>query len=543
MSSSVHANNVVDLVGGSPSPPCRDQQNQRRKRRSPRFNGNNNNNNNALVMNNNNKNDTKMSASKMAARRTEVIDLADVDDSSPSPEIMIMGTRNSTRKRTRKRRHRQQQNIMRLNVDDDDDDDDDVEIINPKSPGHLIFDPPSVAAAAASSTSASATTSMSQQQSPPMDKINRIREVFPLVSRGKVETFLSMAKSYSSNDDHTAFLLVMTVLSEDPLGTTISNATFAAAAVGGRLEQVDTMPSPPGSGIKGRRKVAQLECQCCYVEYEYEVMVSCRKGGHLFCKTCLQKHTEQRVFGLGNFGNKPSSTNGKSTSSKALEILCMSAGCESGFNEGQLKKALSEKVLKKYNELQFAAVIESAGMNICKCPKDGCEFMAVPDELWPPLLFHCPSCNFKSCRECGDEYHPNIRCDQVESKTEANGRTKVEEAMTQALVRTCPRPMCRKKFLKLDGCNKMTCSCSALVCYVCRKEIPKTVAYKHFCQTPHCKHQSCNKCPLYADTTHADKTRVTNAAKKAARSVRKNVKVDVDSMLKDPPPAQFGRKR
>ena len=164
-------------------------------------------------------------------------------------------------------------------------------------------------------------------------------------------------------------------------------------------------------------------------------------------------------------------------------------------------------------------------------------------EGMPPLLFHCPKCNYRSCRKCGDDYHPDIRCDQVESKKESSGRTKVEEAMTNALVRTCPRPMCRRKFLKESGCNKMTCSCGALVCYVCNQEIPASVAYKHFCQTPHCNHSKCNKCPLYVDTTAADKTKVANAARKAARSVRKSVKVDVNAMLKDPPPPAPSRKR
>jgi hypothetical protein len=53
---------------------------------------------------------------------------------------------------------------------------------------------------------------------------------------------------------------------------------------------------------------------------------------------------------------------------------------------------------------------------------------------------------------------------------------------------------------------------------------------------PHCPHQSCKKCPLYADTSAADKVKVANAAKKAARAVMKTVHVDVDSLLKEPPP-------
>ena len=335
--SSVHTanNNVVDLVG-SPSPPCREMKSSR-KRRSPRFRRNDVSDNNNHVMNNNGSTTKKKAVKVTSPNNTkmpaaEVINLA--DDSPPSPGLIMVST--SNRKMRRKRRRRP----IEL-MDDNEDDDDLVEIIESTNRN--------TSAAAASSTSAFAAAASKQQPQSPLinetDLVDRIREVFPLVSREKVQTFLSMAKSYSTNESNvnkneSIFLTVMTVLSEDPLGTSITNASFAAASVGGRLEGESQTPST------GNQKVAQLECQCCYMEYEYEVMVACKTGGHLFCKTCLQKHTEQRVFGLGNFGVKPNSTSGgnnKKETSKALEILCMSAGCESGFQEGQLRKALSGK--------------------------------------------------------------------------------------------------------------------------------------------------------------------------------------------------------
>ena len=347
------------------------------------------------------------------------------------------------------------------------DDDDIIEILSP----------PAAAAAAAAKKSSPQLYDLSKSTNP----IDRIREVFPLLSRQKVQSFLDRASSYVEHGNETDVIqIVLTVLSEYPLGeesSSISDESFAAAAVGGHIE-VSTTTTEEGTTTSaeaktttttttsGKRKIAQLECNCCFVEYPFEEMVSCRSAGHLFCKTCLQKHTEQRVFGLGNLGvvakkndgnNNKASTNNAS-SNKALEILCMhSSGCTSGFHEGQLRKALSEKVLKKYDEMQYAAVIEQANSttgDISQCPK--CNFIAFAEKT--VKTFHCPQCSFKSCRECGDEAHPGIHCDEVETKTETSGRKNVEEAMTKALVRTCPRPFCRKKFLKTDGCNKMTVS-------------------------------------------------------------------------------------
>ena len=264
----------------------------------------------------------------------------------------------------------------------------------------------------------------------------------------------------------------------------------------------------------------------------------------------------------------------------------MASGCNSSFDEKVLQKALPHKVLQSYNDLRFKANIESANMpDVSTCPK--CNYTAIvesnhaashPSDKIPStqLCFHCSQCHFKSCRLCHEEYHPNIsRCDLVESKNETSGRNKVEEAMTSALVRCCPRVNCQKKFLKMDGCNKMTCPCGCFVCYVCKKEIPKINPYAHFCQTyvpttaslminhcisrrlirtllctltsPHCNHELCGKCPLHADTSVIDAQRIANAANEAAQAVLKtaDVNVDVNSLLKgsQPKTERFGRVR
>jgi len=85
--------------------------------------------------------------------------------------------------------------------------------------------------------------------------------------------------------------------------------------------------------------------------------------------------------------------------------------------------------------------------------------------------------------------------------------------MTEARVRECP--LCKTRFYKIEGCNKMTCPppCKWLICYICRKDITK-IGYKHFCQAPHCSHKKCGKCVLFSDGVADDRLAMRDAGLK-----------------------------
>lgn len=189
-------------------------------------------------------------------------------------------------------------------------------------------------------------------------------------------------------------------------------------------------------------------------------MIKCYEG-HLFCMDCLRRYAEEKVFGNGDLGKKG-----------CTELCCMDmSGCQSFFSREQLLKSLSEKVMKRYDELQTTLVLEKAGLvdDICKCPK--CDFQASLPESQNVL--QCPACGFESCRKCGEESHIPLRCEEVERKTETSARLQIEEAMTEARIRHCPRG-CKQGFYKVEGCNKMTCpTCKTWICYVCRSAIEK----------------------------------------------------------------------
>jgi hypothetical protein len=110
------------------------------------------------------------------------------------------------------------------------------------------------------------------------------------------------------------------------------------------------------------RKLSQeagnsMECSCCFDQVAMDEMVACRDEGHLFCVDCIQSYAENQIFSSGNLGIN------KSTGKPALELLCCHGdGCQSPFQEVHLQKALPYKTLEKYNELQFQAAIEQAGL-------------------------------------------------------------------------------------------------------------------------------------------------------------------------------------
>jgi E3 ubiquitin-protein ligase RNF216 len=340
--------------------------------------------------------------------------------------------------------------------------------------------------------------------------------------------------------------------------------------------------------LKSARTRAQaagtaIECTCCCEKVCVEEMTHCN-AGHMLCMDCLRSYAEHQIFGSGNFGVD------RETKKPALDLKCCHGdGCNASFPERFLQITLTEKALEKYNELQFSISVEKAGLKeemrsvavslwiqalsflllcVARCPSKPsltlpclcpifdhsscpkCGFQAhVPDTQ---MVFECPmsTCLFHSCRKCQQESHIPLRCEEVaKQKKQDEGRLEVEEAITEAKIRTCPK--CSARFIKSDGCNKMTCSCGAKVCYVCRKDISNE-GYQHFCQTPHCAHASCGKCILYSNAEEDDERAMREAGITAAQRYEEQLRsenstaaattttnhtgvhIDVEGILKKP---------
>ena len=117
-----------------------------------------------------------------------------------------------------------------------------------------------------------------------------------------------------------------------------------------------------------------------------------------------------------------------------------------------------------------------------------------------PSRFRCrfPACSTLTCTNCSKPWRDPHTCFESEV---VELRTTIEAARTAALKRTCPK--CGLGFIKGSGCNKLTCICGYIMCYVCRQGLGPVEGgegYQHFCQ--HFRYEAgrcreCEKCDLY----------------------------------------------
>ncbi|KAJ7709797.1 hypothetical protein B0H17DRAFT_238676 [Mycena rosella] len=270
-----------------------------------------------------------------------------------------------------------------------------------------------------------------------------------------------------------------------------------------------------------------IECGCCFSTYPFDKMIQC-PDAHLFCSECMTTYAETL---LGAHDHK---------------IFCMDQdGCKLPFPDAQLRRFLTPKLMSLYERVKQTKEVEAAGIRgLEECPF--CDYKCVIENE-QEKLFRCGSedCAAVSCRQCKQLDHLPKSCKEMQEDKNLDGRHTIEEAMTRALMRNCPK--CQKAFIKEQGCNKMTCpNCFALSCYICRKLI---TGYDHFAQQPGqpavaSSSKTGAKCALWDAVEQRHAEEVTEAAKKALEEYKQahpdinedNLKVDLPVIPPAPPP-------
>lgn len=214
-----------------------------------------------------------------------------------------------------------------------------------------------------------------------------------------------------------------------------------------------------------------FECQCCFCECFESDKLKC-SAGHEFCKECLSKYITEKITG-GDY-----------------KLKCMaSTECEGIFSHNILKTILDPKLYKTYNEKEITEILAEVNIkNLYSCSK--CLIFCVElDDYYiknlkePKFICLNSDCKFVSCIKCKKAYHGIRDCNSV--KTDDNVRKIIEEILSKHRMRSCTK--CGKEFIRIDGCNKIICSCKTKSCYLCRTVIED---YSHFKTT---------SCKLYTD--------------------------------------------
>ncbi len=206
-----------------------------------------------------------------------------------------------------------------------------------------------------------------------------------------------------------------------------------------------------------------IECQCCYSDVPANRCLPCDGIEiHFFCFTCIRRSADTQI-GLMRY---------------TLQCFDVS-GCQAPFARSELREVLGSLIMDKLDSLEQEDEIQKAGLEgLEDCPF--CSFKAVLPPVEEDREFRCEnsSCKVTSCRLCKEKSHIPRTCEEFRKDKGLSKRHQVEEAMSKALIRNCPK--CQVQIVKDFGCNKMTCTkCHTFMCYICQKDITQD-SYRHF---------------------------------------------------------------
>ncbi|KAI0484718.1 hypothetical protein GGR56DRAFT_615069 [Xylariaceae sp. FL0804] len=323
---------------------------------------------------------------------------------------------------------------------------------------------------------------------------------------------------------------------------------------------------------------ATYECACCFTDTVFEEITTCNAEGHVICFRCVRHSITEAVFGQG-WQRSINRETGTLRCPAVASTECESCVSYEHIHRAMREEKKGAEILHKLDQRLAEHSLISSSLPLIRCPfcnyaevddlylPAGCDMhpkLNIPTLLllgfasivfFPlsvpicflaavgvllclnrslkgyvtgqlraaysryqrrrrGLKFTCqsPECRRSSCLGCSKAWVDVHVCH--ESSLVAL-RTQVEQAMSMAVKRVCPR--CNTSFVKTAGCNKLTCPCGYKMCYVCRKDIgaPKE-GYQHFCQhfRPEGDGRRCREC----DKCNLWETEDTEAALNKAKA-------------------------
>lgn len=142
---------------------------------------------------------------------------------------------------------------------------------------------------------------------------------------------------------------------------------------------------------------------------------------HFFCYECARQYVQTEI---GESRCRP----------KCIDT----SDCSYEFTRSELQKFLDGKTFELLERMQQQDDIRLAGLeNLAQCPF--CDFQAEVAPVQEDREFRCqnPECGRISCRLCNLDTHIPLTCAENVKDNAINLRHAIEEAMTEAMIRTC----------------------------------------------------------------------------------------------------------
>lgn len=247
-----------------------------------------------------------------------------------------------------------------------------------------------------------------------------------------------------------------------------------------------------------REKGDIMECGTCCDDYPTYKFTYCDGDNtHFLCFGCFQRYADTEI------GNQ------------RYTLDCLDdSGCSATYSRKERQRALDAKTFDTLERLQQQAELKAANMKgLENCPF--CDFAAICPPVKVDKEFRCRNteCERTSCRLCHKDSHIPMSCKEYKESQGVDERHAVEEAMTKALLKTCPK--CGKQVLKQDGCNKVICTCGGMLCDYCGKDITRD-GYNHFGSGG----LGSKKCPTHDNFQERRKAEVQKAEAEAIKKAK-----------------------
>lgn len=220
-------------------------------------------------------------------------------------------------------------------------------------------------------------------------------------------------------------------------------------------------------------------CEVCYDEFPGTQFFKIYECSHAFCHMCMQAFCEMHT-----------------AAGTVEELRCPTPKCDSIVPPYIIQAVLHEEAYERWEKLLLQKTIDAMEDTVY-CPR--CGTVVIVEEDRESNLAHCPVCFFAFCTQCERIWHQGRSCrtdeeilEDLNNQAKTGNQNKAlaakigelrrkmeEEIESKRLKKKCTNkcPHCKAPVEKIGGCNKMTCKCGGIFCWVCGLPIK---GYDHF---------------------------------------------------------------